>query len=411
MKVVIATMLALSIMQTINAQTTSSPYSVFGPGELQAKGSGKIKGMAGTGIALKSEHYLNNLNPASYTGIDSMNFIYELGFNSRYSVFESQNKERHTFNFNYNFIGMGFRINRNWASSMGIVPFSSVGYDIQTTKFIEGVNETFNSVYTGNGGINQAYWGNAFRLAKNLSVGLHTSFLFGSLSQEENIWHSAFPYSINIVRTDYLHSFFVDFGLQYTLKTGGFQYHLGAIYNPRQSLASRHKVEVLDEGYNSIQSDEYNSGDLVVPEKAGIGLSIQKSNALVFSADYQLQRWSEVRYPIQKQKFSDSHCLSLGVETLPWGTSLSRQWYKRLVYRAGASYKSSYLNLGNQNISDKGFTLGLGIPIRRDGSLLNFAVEAGSGGTTSKGLIRENYLLFHVNFSINELWFQRNKYY
>jgi hypothetical protein len=53
------------------------PYSVYGIGEINPKGLSRNLGMGRTGIANASEHYLNNLNPASYRNLDSISFFFD----------------------------------------------------------------------------------------------------------------------------------------------------------------------------------------------------------------------------------------------------------------------------------------------------------------------------------------------
>ncbi len=393
------------------SQNTRSPYSIFGPGELQPKGFGKNMGMGGTGIGMPSDNFINNINPASYSGFDSLKFIYEAGFEGKYSHFKSQNDQLNDYTFNFKYIAFGFRVNNWWASSMGIAPFSNVGYTITSSTSLEGTNDKFYSKYEGSGGINYTYWGNAFKVG-NLSLGVNSSYLFGSITQDELITQPKEIFSSFIMqRTDYLKSFYVDYGAQYSFKIKGWDYTLGAIYSNEQKLTSRHQVDAKTTSYTTISSEEYKSKQLRVPEKYGFGFSIKKGPFLNIAADYETQKWSGLKYPIQKDAFIDSHRFAIGAETMPWGEIVTLDWYKKLTYRIGANYETSFLKIGGVQIDQKGLTFGLGIPVKNIGSLLNFTVEVGQKGTISNRLIREDYVLFHMNFSINEIWFKQRIFY
>lgn len=394
------------------SQNTRSPYSIFGPGELQPKGFGKNLGMGGTGIGMPSGNFINNINPASYSGLDSLHFIYEVGFEGKYSSFKSQNNKLNDHTFNFKYIAMGFRVNKWWAASFGITPFSNVGYTITTSSYMEGVNDIFYSSYEGSGGINQIYWGNAFKLGK-LSLGANASYLFGSIIQDELIVQPNNLISSFIMeRTDYLKSFYVDYGLQYSFKRKNLDYTIGAIYSNEQRLTSRHQVDLKTTSYTTVSSDEDDkSKNLIVPAKYGIGFDVKKGVFMHISGDYELQKWSGVKYPIQKGNFYDSHRFAIGAESKPWGDIITLDWYKKIIYRVGANYTTSYLSINGRQIDEKGITFGLGIPIKNIGTLLNFSCELGQKGTVSDRLVRENYVLFHMNFSINEIWFKQRVFY
>jgi len=42
--------------------------------------------------------------------------------------------------------------------------------------------------------------------------------------------------------------------------------------------------------------------------------------------------------------------------------------------------------------------------------MINLSLEAGMNGTKENGLIRENYLLLHLNMSLRDIWFMKPKY-
>ncbi len=393
------------------AQNTTSPYSIFGPGELQSKGFGRSLGMGNAGIALQSGNNLNNLNPASYTGIDSMHFIFEMGIEGKFSGFKSQGKYQAAHFANLKYLAMGFRVTGWWSSSLGLTPFSNVGYNIMTKNYIEGSNLTYTSKYTGSGGINQAYISNSIKIAKNLAFGINTSYMFGSLIQEELVSQSLLP-SFIIGRTDYLHSFYFDYGLQYSFKLKkALSYSIGLIYSNQQSLNSKHVVSISDESYNLMQTKESKTDYLKIPSIYGIGIGIQNGVRFTLAADYKFQKWSSVDYPNRLDKFVDSHDFTVGAEFRPWPISITNAFYKNWLYRIGVNYHSSYLNVRNNVLDEKNLSIGLGIPLRTSGSYMNMAFKYGKKGSTAHNQIKENYFMFHLNFSINEIWFFKKIYY
>lgn len=404
-------MILIGLTEMSNAQNTVSPYSIFGPGEIQPKGFGRSIGMGRAGIALKSDNQLNNLNPASYTGIDSLHFIFEVGIDGKFSNLESKGNTTSGFNGNMQYIACGFPISRHWSNSFGISPYSSIGYNITSRNYIEGSNLKYISRFKGSGGITLGYWSNAFRITRNLSFGVNSSFIFGSLTQEEYVYQTDLDANYIITKNDYLHSFYFDYGLQYMFRINNLNFGAGVIYANRQSLVSGYNITVQDGNLTTIDSQDAKKGKRDIPETAGIGLMVSKPDIFTIAFDYQFQKWSGLKYPIMPGTFNDAQSFSAGIEMKPWKSSVSNRFYQNWTYRAGGNYCSSYVKIGSQVINRSGLNLGFGIPLPNRISVLNFAFEFGSQGTTSNNLVREKYILAHLNFSLNEFWFLKNKYY
>jgi hypothetical protein len=79
-------------------------------------------------------------------------------------------------------------------------------------------------------------------------------------------------------------------------------------------------------------------------------------------------------------------------------------------YRAGVSYKQTYLKFDNQQINDYGITFGVGLPIYRSNSTINVAVEFGRRGTTNNNLVLENYTKLNMSVNLYDLWFIKRKF-
>ena len=392
------------------AQTTVSPYSVFGPGELQNKGFSRTNSMGGTGIALESSNALNNINPASYTGIDSMRLIFEFGVKGKLYNLNTSDESNSGLTGNFNYMALGWRYTNWFAGSIGVVPFSSVGYSISKENYVEGMNEIYTSEFVGSGGISQAYFGNAIKIAKNLSLGINTSYLFGSLTQEENLIGTNVVPSYQVVRQDFLKSFYFDYGLQYSFNFKKWKYSLGLTYSNQQNLKSSHILKVYDESYTLLDYDEYDTDYLKVPDKFGIGIGIQKSERFNLLVDYNFQKWSDVEYPTQIHEFKDSHRFSAGSEFRIWENRVINRGFKNWVYRLGFNYEISYLSFGSKTINSKSISFGAGMPIPNRISNINWGVEIGTNGTLSNQLIKENYVMFHLGFSLNEIAFLKRKF-
>ena len=71
--------LSLATGITFAQKRTFSPYSRYGIGELAKPGYARNIALGGSGIALQSSNYLNSMNPASYSAMDTMALYFEAG--------------------------------------------------------------------------------------------------------------------------------------------------------------------------------------------------------------------------------------------------------------------------------------------------------------------------------------------
>ena len=87
--------------------SSSSPFSMYGVGDLSNDGFGRNLGMGGVASPLLSSFHLNPSNPASYIAIMPTTFIFEFGLNSNYYVLKTTEKESTRFDGTFNYIAIG----------------------------------------------------------------------------------------------------------------------------------------------------------------------------------------------------------------------------------------------------------------------------------------------------------------
>ena len=393
---------------SVFSQVSDSPYTLFGAGQIQDYGFGTNKGMGGTGIAFKSERYLNNLNPASYAGIDSLNFIFEFGLFGNIARYETQNSLQKKTNGNIRYLAAGLRIYRWWGISAGIVPYSTVGYKIISNETIEGINTLIDKTYSGNGGINQVYLGNSFLVGRNLSLGINTSYLFGKITQSEKVSTNNYFNSYVLNNYYYIGNFHLDYGLQYSFTLNTIDYSLGVIFGNGKRLNTRNEI-VLEVGYDTTYLEKEGT-KFYIPARFGVGLGIVKAQKFKAGIDYEVNKWSSYEFSNHLLITRNSERFSAGAEYCPM-TGYKGNGLKNWQYRAGFSYSESYLIINHTPVNSTSITLGLGIPLRNELSCVNLSFEAGEYGTLANSLIRERFLTIHLNFTLRDRWFEKSKYY
>ena len=110
--------------------------------------------------------------------------------------------------------------------------------------------------------------------------------------------------------------------------------------------------------------------------------------------------------PIQNVSYENSTKFAIGGFFVPKYDSFSN-YLSRIIYRGGFRYENTGLVLNDKSINDYAVTFGLGLPIGL--SKINLGVELGKRGTTTSGLIEENYINVTVGLSLSDIWFIKRK--
>lgn len=393
--------LLFSLVITAKGQITSSPYSLFGLGILEGNSLGPSKAMGGTGIAFLSDKSINLLNPASYSGLDSLISIFELGLFGKYTTFKSKEETQSQMNANLKYVVMGFRISPWLSTSFGFAPYSSVGYNINTTAYVEGTTQKYAKTYTGEGGVNQVYLGSAVKVTRNLALGINAAYLFGNITNTE----SAESYYYSLENVTYLSNFILNYGLNYRFAVKKWNYNIGLTYGSSRSLRTNNTTTIQTaserETINGL-SRKYS-----IPQHFGAGVAFGKE---YFRAgiDFERSLWQNVNFtnPLLRTRNSDRY--SFGVEIPSQG--IIKGTSRMILYRFGAEYRKSYLIIDNNPINYRAITVGAGLPLKGFLSVINASFEVGQNGTISKGLFRETFYTLHIDLSLQNLWFMKRKY-
>ena len=94
----------LGIAILTHAQSgTNSPYSQYGLGILSDQSSGFNRGMNGVGLGFHEHNQVNYLNPASYSAIDSLSFIFDAGISGQITNFNERGSKVNAQNANFEY--------------------------------------------------------------------------------------------------------------------------------------------------------------------------------------------------------------------------------------------------------------------------------------------------------------------
>jgi hypothetical protein len=419
-------LLAISLTCSIFAQTsTNSPYSRFGLGQLNPQGFDKGRAMGGIGLGLRVSNQLNYINPASYSAIDTMSSVFDFGVMGTYTTLESPDLSSTYFSSNLDHFAMGIPITKWWSASVGILPYSKVGYAVK-----EEVNDPnvgfIDYFYTGNGGLNQLYLGTALEFFNTISIGVNFKYLFGYIDIDHSI---DFPleetYGFPEINSQTnINDFLINLGLQYHQQIGEkFKLTMGVIFDNETQLSAEKSViksntfagnpvaltdsTILNPVF--ILEEYTQKGTIVIPMNIGAGLSLEYDDRLLLGFDYYQQDWTKAVFFGQKEPLTRQNSFHGGLQFTPNPRAL-RGYYNLISLRAGGHYTNSYLLIHGEQLKDYGISFGVGLPLRGGKSSFNLAFELGSRGSLENNLILENYKFVSFSITLHDIWFYKRKF-
>ncbi|MBN1145528.1 MAG: hypothetical protein JXA72_13945 [Bacteroidales bacterium] len=392
-------------------QRTHLPYSVFGIGELTPDGLNRSMALGRTGIALSSNRYVNNINPASYSHIDSISFLFDVGLSGDFVKYEASGLTQRGNDMNIRNIALGFRIMPKWSASIGIAPYSTVGYKVITEKYIDGTfNEEFELEMTGTGGLSRFYWDNSYLLFKRLSLGVSFTYLFGNIETTETASFSNFTNDIISKQTSYLNKVYADFGVQYYHPVNkNLDVTLGAIFGNSHKLNFKQSIQISASDGTVEQDEITRIGSFKLPIYYGGGLSVSYKNQLTLSADYLYHDWSATKSDNPDFNYMSNHSFRAGAEYVP-GRVNRLGYFGSIAYRVGYYYEQSYLQIRGASAADNGISLGMGLPFMQNRTTINISYNFGVNGTMNNSMIRETYHSFLLSVAMHDWWFIKRKY-
>ncbi|WP_430932764.1 hypothetical protein [Saccharicrinis sp. 156] len=398
--------IVLLFTETIAAQNGApSAYTNFGVGRIESAATVKYQGMGGAGIALPSQYSVNSLNPASLSSIKSEQMLIDFGIRSSYTNYEHDTESGNGLSGGLNNINLAFRSGKRWVTSFNISQYSSVGYNILSTDYIEGTTMQISKSYEGSGGLNKLAMSNSLTLGKNLSLGLELSYIFGKLTKQENYYSSVIGGELDIEYADFLQQIYLEAGFQYKIPLAKSNVFVGATYSPEANFkTSREVVTSSTSGagiYEDLDRESYK-----IPATYGGGLGWMNHHGIQVAVDYRFQNWANIDYGNSLANYKDSHRFSGGLE---YQRRKSRR-ANPYTWRLGGYYEDSYIEVKGKTILDRGITAGIGIPMRSKNSYLNMSINYGQRGTANNTLITENYYGISVSMSMLEGWFRKRQF-
>ena len=400
----------------------NSPYTRFGLGEISQQGFGMSRGMGGTSFAQRFNNQINYLNPASYSAQDTLSFILDFGINGELRELSSQYENVNLKDFNMEHIAIGFPINRWWGASIGILPYSRIGYNMLLEGTFTSTEDLYRVYYEGNGNLNKFYIGSSVRLGKHLAIGTNLSYIFGTYERNKRVSlpRDASAETMYINKTT-IGDLMFNFGIQgFTKIKNGSELTIGVILDNNTKLNGEYSSLLINNYILSIDTMERyedQKGKINIPVRFGAGFLYSYKNKLLIAMDYSAQDWSKAQFFGEADSLTASSSIRFGLQYTPVSVDEVRRasYWKRISIRAGGFYNKTYLDINGQQLENYGMTFGIGIPWKNERNLLtktsfNISYQLGWQGSLKNGLVKETYQVLSIGFTLYDFWFIKPKY-
>lgn len=375
---------------------TSSPYSMFGVGEIMTGLHGANAGMGGVMIGMRGKMLINTDNPAGLTGLDTCRLFAEASAFAKWESYRSKGGENQAFTGNFSRFALAGRVMPRWYMAAGLAPYSSVGYYFQSTQELEGApGSYYTSTFSGDGGLSKAYLSNAFQLLPSLSVGINLGYIFGNMTQTEA------QSTMSVSQKLSGQSFSADFGVQYSRRLRReLNLTLGVVYGLPQTIRME-KTKTITES-SSEYSYNMKRVSQTLPQYVGGGVSVEYKK-MTYALDYLFRQYGSLTSADSRVTFHDSHELRAGICYFPDGYSSSGIW-KRMDYKVGVGLSSPfYMQIRGQSGLSWRVSAGLGFPLMNGRLHTSFFYDRVD---LDGRMLKRGITGFSVTYTLSELFYK-----
>lgn len=409
-------LITLAAMSGAYAQNVTTPYSMYGYGILGDRATSMQRQMGSVGYAMNSGRQINVMNPASYAAIDSLTFLFDIGADVSMLWQKEGTVKEHSVGGGLDYITMQFPICKFIGGSIGMLPYSSVGYSFGK-DIAHGALQN-----QGSGGINQAYIGLAGKYA-GFSVGVNVAYSFGNIINDYFANPATSGQSL-VEHVMQIRDWDIVIGAQYTARLAKTEkMSVGVTFSPKKSLHGNTWVTTQETTLESVADTVASmkmGGNYETPMSLGAGISYthERTSRWMVEADVTYQEWSKVKYSpmyeiskpenmvFQGMDFKNRVRYAVGGEFVP---KVRGNYFQRMAYRLGAYYNNDYLNIQGNRLKEYGVTAGFGFNTPEGKTMINLGLEWKHRKATPQTLISENYLNVTLGVNVNELWFWQRR--
>ncbi len=382
--------------------------------------------MGGASTAIRDHYITNPANPASYSAVDSMTFIMDIGVSGQYSRFTEGGKSDSRWLGNLDYFTILFPLGKKMGMSLGIMPWATTGYRFGSQRTMAGdkvmdkdsYEDQFLRTYSGKGSYQKLYLGISSAHIKGLALGINGSFLFGKTTLRRNVnYPNSTALKLESSESLMLRGGSLDLGLQYELPLdtlGRRKLVFGATFTPSFKLFPEHQRIDFSKKEEGVKKELDNSYSL--PLSASFGLSYSEYENFTLATDLSFTKWKGTKFDNLRAEFDNRFVWALGASWTP--NSRARSFFKRSRYSVGLNLANSYLKYpttgdnGQETFEgyyELGANIGTTMPLVDHRSNIHLGFEYKYLRPKHNGMVSEHYFGLNLGITFNEAWFRKQR--
>lgn len=419
-----------------NAVGQSSPYTLGSLGLMKSAGFTQHELMGGLSGSLRGKSDFSLVNPASLSALQETSL--QTGSFASFITQSSATKRKTDSHgdFGQFALGLPISIKKHIGFAAGLNRLTVMDYTIPNTTTENG-NDVVN-VFAGQGGVNRFQTALGFQLFNGFSVGLESSFLFGS---SEEIVDKQFPnnssvFSTRNTKTNFYSGVRYTAGVQYTSQIFKTKQIIIGVHATPASVMTTSKDELVTT-YNykgnfyidTISNRKDAQIDQELPLAYGVSVSLGNKDVWSLGVEYNAANWADVVPRSTDNAYFNQQNISIGGywqakeqrnEQNSSKTERTKDYLKNTRIYYGLSTEKLYTGVVQNQVEQMTFSLGFGFPIWRHYSIegvksvmvsrINVGIDYTIRGNTDPGMIQENIFGIKFGLSLADKWFVKRKY-
>ncbi|HUI31750.1 MAG TPA: hypothetical protein VLX91_16195 [Candidatus Acidoferrales bacterium] len=396
-----------------------TPLAAKGIGAFTSFGSSWSAGMGNSGIALTGNGFLSCYNPATWSGLQNVQFTVSYDFSGLTSRDDSTSLSSYYANGNFGggIFALPIDANLGMTVAAGFTPLTSYNFSINSSFDSNYVPTVPSYAYksSGSGGLGEGFVGMSFSPFHDVNLGGMFQYAFGRIE--------------NTTTVDFNNSSYTNTYSDYSSYMQGSSGTIGIVLDSLDKLVQTDFLKgvslggfykfaynlrgtsVLENLYEDTLYSPFSQGARgYIPPEFGIGISKSFSNRVRAMLDIRTQSFSkyyDTYTPAGSLK--DALFIGGGVEILQ-GREFSSLFDKRIL-RAGLYYQKTQFVVRTKSGQDKQMdefflTAGVEVPLSFS-STASISAQYGLRGLSSDFLLREQIFRLYFSITMGEGWFAR----
>ncbi len=405
-RILVLSIVSIAVLTTQGHAQGGSNYSIFGLGDLRRGVGALYDAMAGTSIAMQTDHGINTVNPAllgmtPYTRLQTgYHFKQNLNMQGGRNSYQNNGELDGVMSMFSVDTSLGIGIN------FGLLPYSSVNYSLSRplSTTIEGQTISGHSLQIGDGGISAIILGASTKITDRLYVGASMQALFGTITQTDQVIVDAGGY--------YTSQSISSYDVRGLLFRGGIYWNvaqnifIGAIIGGGGNASVEHTDRAVGVRPGELFFDStmtYNKTS-ALPFTAGLGAT-WKNGRTQIGADLQFEDYSGLNVQQTPNAAYGTAFRATAAAAQSGAHHTNATFGERVGYSAGVGYQQMYYKVQGSTLAEYfvsgGFNFPLGGAAMVDAAA-TLGIRTPMGGSGQQNVFGR----LSVAFSIGEIWFR-----